>query len=151
MEQPGDKECITPYELITVLLGRDVFRQFRKTFEEALERGNDLVHFLSQQAIFSKRTESSFWRRSSIQNDTFLKRRAVVSLVKICGAEATDALIGLFTTREFNTQSHDYKLSLLLAIRNLGPQAQRDMLGAIFRMRSFLRRSRLMEMSLRRQ
>jgi HEAT repeat protein len=79
-------------------------------------------------------------RRLLNDPDASVRRRAVVSLVKICGAQATDALIGLFTTKEFNAQSHDYKLSILLAIRSLSPQPQRDVLGAIFKMRSFLRR-----------
>ena len=53
VEPPGGKECIACDDLITILLGRDIFGQFGKTFEEALEHGNDCVHVPSHQPLFA--------------------------------------------------------------------------------------------------
>jgi hypothetical protein len=72
--------------------------------------------------------------------DHSVRRRAVVSLVRISGEQAVDTLTDLFTSKEFNGASHDCKLSMLLAIRSLPPDPQRKMTEKIFRMRSLFRR-----------
>jgi hypothetical protein len=72
--------------------------------------------------------------------DHSVRRRAVVSLVRISGEKAVDTLTELFTSKDFNLASHDCKLSMLLAVRSLPPQTQRKMIERVFKMRSLFRR-----------
>jgi hypothetical protein len=78
----------------------------------------------------------------TLVNDTddSVRRKAVVSMVKICGEGAVETLAKLFTSKEFSRLSHDSKLSMLIAIRNLPSAAQMQAIRTILKMRAFLRR-----------
>lgn len=75
--------------------------------------------------------------------DDSVRRRAVVSLVKIRGEGAVETLARLFTSKEFGQLSHDSKLSMLVAVRNLSSTAQMQVIRAVLKMRGFLRRKHI--------
>ena len=64
-------------------------------------------------------------------HDDSVRRRAVVSLVKIRGEGAVETLVRLFTSKEFGQLSHDSKLSMLVAVRNLSSKAQMQVIQAV--------------------
>jgi hypothetical protein len=72
--------------------------------------------------------------------DDSVRRKAVVSLVKVCGDGAVETLTKLFTSKDFGQLSHDSKLSMLIATRNLPPAAQLNVIREVLKMRGFLRR-----------
>jgi hypothetical protein len=73
-------------------------------------------------------------------SDHAVRRRALVSMVEIGGERTVDTLKQVFTSKEFNLLSHDYKLSMLLVIRSLPQDAQSEIILSIFRMRRFFKR-----------
>lgn len=72
--------------------------------------------------------------------DDSVRRKAVVSMVKVCGDGAVETLVKLFTSKDFGQLSHDSKLSMLIAIRNLPAPAQLKVIRALLKMRGFLKR-----------
>lgn len=72
--------------------------------------------------------------------DHSVRRRAVISLAKIGGDRCIETLLGFYTSKEFGLLSHESKLSMLLAIRNLPPHCQKRIIEAILKMRSFFKR-----------
>ena len=68
--------------------------------------------------------------------DQSVKRRAVVSLVKIGGERCAGTLTELFTSKEFGLLPHNSKRSMLLVTRNLQPSGQRQVIQAVFGMKN---------------
>jgi HEAT repeat protein len=75
--------------------------------------------------------------------DHSVRRRAVVSLVKIGGDQCTQTLVDLFTSKEFGLLSHDCKLSMLVVIRNLSSAGQRRAIQAVFGMKALFKKKPL--------
>jgi hypothetical protein len=72
--------------------------------------------------------------------DQSVRRRAVVSLVKIGGEKCAAILTELYTSKEFGLLPHNSKRSMLLVARNLSPSGQRQVTQAVFGMRNLLKK-----------
>jgi hypothetical protein len=88
------------------------------------------------------RTQAALELTQALIQDTdhSVKLRALASMVEIGGERSAQALVSLFTSKEFNNYPHDRKLSMLIIIRNMRPDAQEEVILAIFRMRGLFRR-----------
>jgi hypothetical protein len=84
--------------------------------------------------------------RALIQDEhPSVRRKALGSLVEIGGERCVETLMGLFTSKEFNLLPRDRKTSMLLVMRKLPPEDQKQIVETIFRMRGWLRRKALEE------
>lgn len=72
--------------------------------------------------------------------DQSVRRRAVVSLVKIGADDCAETLIDLFTSKDFGLLPHESKRSMLLVTRNLAPSDQKRVIRAVFGMRNLLKK-----------
>ena len=72
--------------------------------------------------------------------DLAVKRRALVSLVRLSGEEAVQRLITIFTSKDFGRLPHDSKMAMLLAMRGLPPEAQKEIAQTILATRRFFGR-----------
>jgi len=69
--------------------------------------------------------------------DIAVKRRALVSLVRLQGEEAVERIVDIFKSKEFGRLSVDSRMAILLTIRSLPPQGQRQVVEEILRTRRF--------------
>ncbi|MFH1314573.1 MAG: HEAT repeat domain-containing protein [Candidatus Eisenbacteria bacterium] len=90
----------------------------------------------------SLKTDSSLRIVNDLLNDEdqSVRRRAVVSLVKIGGERCAETLTELYTSKEFGLLPHNAKRSMLLVTRNLPPSGQKQIIQAVFGMRNLLKK-----------
>ncbi len=90
----------------------------------------------------SVRSQESIAALTHLSNDADVgvKRRALVSLVRLEGELSVDRLRRIFTSKEFGRLRHDSKMALLLTMRGLPSQAQGQVAKSILKVRPLIRR-----------